>query len=86
MLGLAFLFTLGFVMTKKMDFSWLSRLQYVNQQDAAHGSAHRVCRALGLGEVSVCSVSVFTHRCVPVVCVTPPQLGSTAPLTSLATR
>lgn len=35
--GLAFLFTLGFVMTKKMDFSWLLHAQYVKQHDAVHG-------------------------------------------------
>lgn len=71
MLGLAFLFTLGFVMTKKMDFSWLSHLQYVNQQDAAHGSAHPVCRDLGLGEVSaVLCVGVYSSLCACGLCYT----------------
>lgn len=53
-------------MTKKMDFSWLSHLQYVNQQDAAHGSAHRVRRDRGLWEVS----AAFLCRCLLIaVCL-----------------
>lgn len=46
---LAFLFTLGFVMTKKMDFSWLLHAQYVNQHDAVHGQSVKPAATWELG-------------------------------------
>lgn len=76
LLGLAFLFTLAFVMTKKMDFSWLLHVLYVNQQDAVHGSACSLLPAGNWGARCCAVLSVFTHCLVPVVCITPPQLGS----------
>ena len=47
--GLAFLFTLGFVMTKMMDFSWLLHAQYVNQHDAVHGQRVKPAMTWALG-------------------------------------
>lgn len=60
--GLAFLFTLRFVMTKKMDFSWLLHTQYVNQ----HNAACELCRDLGTRVVLWCA-PLTSNRCLEPV-------------------